>query len=90
MEKSPSLNHEASSDEAEVDHSLKLDMRGLPLVPQPSDHPDDPLVRLQFPPPPDPLRLLFVTCSSIPPELAIMAEALRRGAHLRAGVCAEP
>lgn len=24
---------------------LKLDERGLPLVPQPSDHKDDPLVR---------------------------------------------
>jgi hypothetical protein len=25
--------------------SLKLDARGVPLVPQPSDHKDDPLVR---------------------------------------------
>ena len=24
--------------------ALKLDKHGLPLVPQPSDHPDDPLV----------------------------------------------
>ena len=24
---------------------LKVDKHGLPLVPQPSDHPDDPLVR---------------------------------------------
>jgi hypothetical protein len=30
-------NHELSS--------LKLDARGVPLVPQPSDHRDDPLVR---------------------------------------------
>ena len=28
--------------------SLKLDARGVPLVPQPSDHKDDPLVRLNY------------------------------------------
>jgi hypothetical protein len=28
--------------------NLKLDSNGLPLVPQPSDHKDDPLVRSSF------------------------------------------
>jgi hypothetical protein len=45
-----SLNQEDSSEgdmpiEANVP-GLKLDRQGLPLVPQPSDHKDDPLVRL--------------------------------------------
>jgi hypothetical protein len=37
----------SSEDEAQtkgVRPELKLDENGLPLVPQPSDHPDDPLV----------------------------------------------
>jgi hypothetical protein len=40
---------DADSDGAQkgaADHSLKLDENGLPLVPQPSDRKDDPLVRV--------------------------------------------
>ena len=33
-----------AQDEEKRRPALKLDKHGLPLVPQPSDHPDDPLV----------------------------------------------
>jgi hypothetical protein len=34
----------SASDKSDTAPTLKLDERGLPLVPQPSDHKDDPLV----------------------------------------------
>ena len=48
-----SLHIEDAEVDAEVQKEdahphLKLDERGLPLVPQPSDHKDDPLVPTQF------------------------------------------
>lgn len=35
---------EDASQTKEVDPDMKLDAHGLPLIPQPSDHADDPLV----------------------------------------------
>ena len=43
MEKPSADRHEGVSRDVEQNASLKLDKRGLPLVPQPSDHKDDPL-----------------------------------------------
>ena len=36
---------EAMDEKTAAEPNLKLDSNGLPLVPQPSDHKDDPLVR---------------------------------------------
>lgn len=48
MEKDlPSADHVpdmSASDKSDTAPVLELDERGLPLVPQPSDHKDDPLV----------------------------------------------
>lgn len=46
VEESPSAFETGSDPESkEPPSGLKLDASGLPLVPQPSDHKDDPLVR---------------------------------------------
>lgn len=41
----PEVNGSVKSDAASI---LKLDQHGLPLVPQPSDHKDDPLVWSEY------------------------------------------
>lgn len=45
VEESASPFERSSKDSKEPVSDLKLDKHGLPLVPQPSDHKDDPLVR---------------------------------------------
>lgn len=45
VEESSSPFETSSKDSKEPVSDLKLDAHGLPLVPQPSDHKDDPLVR---------------------------------------------
>lgn len=45
VEESASPFETSSKDSKEPVSDLKLDKHGLPLVPQPSDHKDDPLVR---------------------------------------------
>lgn len=44
VEESASPFETSSKDSKEPVSDLKLDKQGLPLVPQPSDHKDDPLV----------------------------------------------
>ena len=50
MSTDPALMSESKNfsahDESKQVSPIKVDKRGLPLVPQPSDHPDDPLVSI--------------------------------------------